>query len=791
MWRIVKVQCENFISFREAELWVPGGGCTLIYGINNDNVKQKNNGTGKSSIIEAIAFGLTGEPLRAVDKTEEIINDASETAHVCLELANDYDMTVLVIDRTISRSAAQIIECHKYDEFNCEIEQDKTSQPTVLDYNRYILDEIGLTKDDIYSNFILSKNKYKSFFDAGDKAKKAMINRFSGADMVDQSIEALQIDMKPVEEAVVKAHEDKIAVDAKIEVVENQLADLANKESEWAATQEAKIADLQGLIAKSRENIRMTNDSIQKANERLNKIDSVGNKIEDLENLEFGLAPSYDEILALLKDNRLAEIKDYRAMSEESANAIKDAKTKLGEYEESQSKYEAEIADCQKSLDKAQKDYDSTRKQYDKQNADSKSILDDINNDIAKTREKIREQRELADDINDAIRRINHASGELQNQLYGVITCPQCSHKFFIKSDKSVEDVETEIADLKTAKSENDAQLDKANKTLERLSKDLKSYNEERDEEQKIIDGRAAHLREISISVSQANNALDDILQRSQNRQRVMSSLKAKIESEQVRIDSLIRSMFDEAYGIIDDAMDRGETYIKSLKDSIATDEAAITAFQQSIEQVKNASQADIFDRLNKSKAEHEKELRSAILKLEKAQSEYDRYVVQENRFIEFRSYLANKKVEAISAVTNHFLELIGSDLRVEMLGFKKLKNGKIRDKITVNLLRDGILCGSYARHSGGERARVNLASILGLQTLTNMSAPKGKGLDILVLDEILSESDSAGIESISKALNDLHVTSLLVTQDTIVDHDGKVILVTKENGISTINKDR
>ena len=162
---------------------------------------------------------------------------------------------------------------------------------------------------------------------------------------------------------------------------------------------------------------------------------------------------------------------------------------------------------------------------------------------------------------------------------------------------------------------------------------------------------------------------------------------------------------------------------------------------------------------------------------------------MQEKHFVEFRSYLANKKVEAIAGVTNYFLELIGSDLRVEMLGYKKLKNGSIRDKITVNLLRGGVPCGSFCKFSGGERARVNLASILGLQRLTNNSADKGKGLDIVVLDEILEASDTTGIESSCEALNRLKVTSLMVTQNPIVGAEVNTLVVKKENGYSRIEE--
>ena len=57
----------------------------------------------------------------------------------------------------------------------------------------------------------------------------------------------------------------------------------------------------------------------------------------------------------------------------------------------------------------------------------------------------------------------------------------------------------------------------------------------------------------------------------------------------------------------------------------------------------------------------------------------------------------------------------------------------------------------------------------------------------MIVLDEILEASDTTGIESSCAALNKLKVTSLMVTQNPISDNDGKTIVVTKENGYSTI----
>ena len=208
---------------------------------------------------------------------------------------------------------------------------------------------------------------------------------------------------------------------------------------------------------------------------------------------------------------------------------------------------------------------------------------------------------------------------------------------------------------------------------------------------------------------------------------------------------------------------------------------------EKSIETVRNSNQSDLIKSLDKTLGELKTSQSDADKKLSEVQKEFDKYTVQENHFVEFRSYLANKKVETISGVTNYFLKLIGSDLRVEMLGFKRLKNGSIRDKITVNLLRNGELSGSYSKHSAGERSRINLASILGLQKLTNDSAELGKGLSIIILDEILEACDTVGIEESCKALNKLGITSLVVSQNPIVGDGINTLEVKKIDGISNL----
>ena len=116
------------------------------------------------------------------------------------------------------------------------------------------------------------------------------------------------------------------------------------------------------------------------------------------------------------------------------------------------------------------------------------------------------------------------------------------------------------------------------------------------------------------------------------------------------------------------------------------------------------------------------------------------------------------------------------------------MKSGKIRDKISISLIRDGVDCGSFDKFSEGEKARVNLANILAMHKLTNVNCAEGRGLDLLVLDEILDATDESWLANIFEALNSLQITSLVVSHGNIAENYPYKLVVNKQNGVSFIN---
>ena len=196
MWKLIEIYAKNLCAFKELDYRLEQGHTTLVFGNNLDNDSQVSNGSGKSALIEAIAIGLTGETLRKI-KMDEIINDAENSAEVQLRLYNESTGKYFSVSRVISRKIPQAIGVEFTDQ-NGETEIVK--QSSVADYNKFVLETIGLTKDDIFSNFILSKHKYSSFLSSSDREKKDIINRFSNGIIVDESIEKLHEDMIPIQQ---------------------------------------------------------------------------------------------------------------------------------------------------------------------------------------------------------------------------------------------------------------------------------------------------------------------------------------------------------------------------------------------------------------------------------------------------------------------------------------------------------------------------------------------------------------------------------------------------------------
>lgn len=288
-------------------------------------------------------------------------------------------------------------------------------------------------------------------------------------------------------------------------------------------------------------------------------------------------------------------------------------------------------------------------------------------------------------------------------------------------------------------------------------------------------------LRDVEREVSKARNS-------EQAASEDMVHAQQSLERAQKQLDNLHKDMFDDAFDTLDKDIAQDEANIKQLELNISNAEGAIKSYEESIKEAENAAETDIISSLKESRTKYQNALQQSILNKEEIERDYNELKIQEANFIEFKTYLANIKIDAISEITNDFLESIGSDIRVKLSGYTLLKSGKVRDKISVSLIRDGIDCGSFEKFSKGEQTRVELANILALHKLTNVNCESGKGLNLLVFDEILDATDEQGLSNVFKAINDTQITSLVVSHGNVAENYPNRLIINKHNGISFID---
>lgn len=82
------IEINNFLSLGEGiKVGLEERGFTLIKGENKESTKSQSNGAGKSSIIDAILWTITGETLRG---TTDVVNEKSKSGcHCCLSFSAD------------------------------------------------------------------------------------------------------------------------------------------------------------------------------------------------------------------------------------------------------------------------------------------------------------------------------------------------------------------------------------------------------------------------------------------------------------------------------------------------------------------------------------------------------------------------------------------------------------------------------------------------------------------------------------------------------------------------------
>ena len=774
MWKLKSIEAENLCAFRSLAYTLQQGVTTLIFGNNKDNDSQQSNGAGKSALLECIAVGLTGSPLRKI-RTEEIINDAAEQCCITLHLANDASNEELFIARSIPRKGASTVACKLYRGGEL-VTTDEAVQHSVDAYNKYILEKLGITRDELLNNFILSKYRYEDFLSSSDKEKKEIINRFSNGILVDEAIARVEEDIEPLSSEQQKIDLELAGIDGRIEMLQEQIAKEVAAGEERGRNRESRIAELEEAIASKREYIRTHKETLNGIDATIAEVEKADKELQALESSDTSLEEclkAIDALMPLFPDARRTDWNHTLRLKKEDLLL---AQASLENLDASVNHAEAVLKEKYDAFEKFKVQYTDFVTQYGDKCEEYSIRLQEIDKTLRSLASRLEELRRKR-------RVISAGIDELSNKLAGSITCPKCGHEFLVAQPNF--DIEAGAKELRLRQQ----QLSEINGNIEaeqNSSEEAEMQQSKLNSERRTLDSdRSRWEQELSDHERAVCSATSEVERAEHNRRRT----KAEVAAMQDEIDSIRRKAFDEFFGNIDERNAALSRERRKLVEDIRSAECAIETLQETIREVNEMAAEDLTLSLRKTlEQEKQRSMETAKRKFE-VDDKVRALEVQRERFVQFKTYLANTKIEALSRITNEFLIGIGSDIRIRFDGYTVLKSGKVREKISISLLRDGVDCGSFGKFSAGEAARVNLATILAMQKLVNANCDDEKGLDLLVLDEILEAVDEAGLSSMFDALNALGGTVLVVSHGNVAEGYPHKLVITKENGESRIGE--
>jgi DNA repair protein SbcC/Rad50 len=286
-------------------------------------------------------------------------------------------------------------------------------------------------------------------------------------------------------------------------------------------------------------------------------------------------------------------------------------------------------------------------------------------------------------------------------------------------------------------------------------------------------------LSEIPTLLNQSNSILTELSSKQATLEKRIKSIKKDIEQNDAKKEELSEQK---------SKLKRLKNSLENLNLDLKSSDKKISNLKEQLEELKNNSVEDDIIKIDKQI----KELKSELKKLNEDKSEFDAKILDFDYWIYhfgkkgFLTFLTNKSIKSIEGITNSYLKQMNSELQILIDGYTILKSGDVREKINISIVRKGLEVADFNRYSGGEKGRIKLANILGLQHLINLTAKNG-GLNFLGLDEVFEGLDTTGQIDVLNILERLNVTSLVITHRNQPIGAENEIFIEKVNGISRI----
>jgi DNA repair protein SbcC/Rad50 len=756
-----------------------------------DGDKRASNGSGKSTVFEAIAYGFYEKLVREYVRRPES-KGPSTTSIVCEEngvrkkeayveilFSAENSLWLLKRGRKITKSGhSPILSLLCLTEGGSQNSKDPTvvashSGHRTKDDNQTVLDLIKMSFDTFVNSIMYGQNDAGQFITGSDKIRKEIIINALQLGVIDDYLDECRKRKKLINDEI-------IATKSKIELMEqNSNVDVTQLEGQIKANLQ-EIAKIDETIAEMTKNL----DELKQSS----ALSAHQHAIKEVE-LRQQLLKQKEQENANQKQSLLDQQKDINELLLKQKNDLTSVENDLSDNAKKQEKSQQIIKSFDEKENEKQLDLVKKAKEFKPIRTAEKQKLD-------AEKEELFGQLSIAkQNTNRSIKEVNDLK-QKQKTLseVGEIICSEC------KQPVTQEYVDNRLKE----KNQEYSDCVKEQSRLESLQKPLLEKIQNLQLKINAIESQLSKESSLLVSLKEFNTNkeyLKDLEQSKLKLQSNQKTLQDYMKQQTTKIESVAKSITSIDQTFAKELKKLNEEYQNAILQKAKAESLATTVKTQIADAEKLLlEQSKRKESLVLDNAQYQSKIKDdAAKKVEVSKLKESLISIQKNQtrnaFIEgllgingIQTRLVDKYIPLLNSYVKDFIAIVSDnkiDVEIVTKDADGSKNGKLDIVISGDMSSDCFMA------SGGEGIKIKLAVSLGLGLLSFVRSDTSP--EFIALDEVFSYVDEQTKDSIFMILEKLKERFrdiFVVSHDpTIVDRIQDTIVVNKVNGTSTIAK--
>ena len=395
--RFKEIDIENFRSIDKAHIVFENQGTVIVKGINEYENNATSNGSGKSSIFEAIIYSIFEE----TSSGEKDVTNRIKNNGFCLNLKFQVDGIDYTIVRESSKSNKSVVVLYKNDV--------DISARNKTDTNKMILQLLGINKSIFLDSIFLSQNVSTNLASLSPTQRKERLEILTNTDMVINNFkEKLKEQQANFESICVNTQMDINKMQGNIDSLQTQKQNIEIKINE--INEQIKQRDLLGNIE----------DIEKQLNELQQTLDNYKVQINDLDN---NIITDIDK-----------QIENKRLEGEENRNKKSELENQLNDKRQEYNNMQLNVTSIQSQIDYYKSDIIKINEQIEEiKNSDKcptcgrkyensneehiKQKIESYNKDIESYKQQIEDTTKVVEEKNKQLELIQSEGTKLRIQV--------------------------------------------------------------------------------------------------------------------------------------------------------------------------------------------------------------------------------------------------------------------------------------------------------------------------------------------------------------------------------------